>query len=92
MSFETDLDKYLTTPPDDNSSYYEAVYDLITDELLSPAKFDKYETTLDRIISECHIKDISIKDCAKFLTIIIELDLLESIKVKPEKWKKRFAN
>ena len=88
MSFETDLDRYLTTPPEDNSNYFEAVYDLIPETILPYFVYDANEDRLDAIVSDCHIKGITVKDCANFMITLIELELVDLVADKLVKVKK----
>ena len=59
MGFSTDLDKYLTTPPEDNSNYFEAVYEGINDSLPETLSND-LETVIDEIIGWYHIKGFDV--------------------------------
>ena len=79
MSFQTDLDKYLTTPPNDNSNYFEAVYDMIPLEVLPQVMYDSHEETLDKIVDECCINGIDPATCANFMMIMLKLNLIKGI-------------
>ena len=79
MSFKTDLDKYLTTPPDDNSTYFETVYDMIPLKILPQIMYDNSEEILDKIVSECYSNGIGDATCANFLMIMLKLNLIKGI-------------
>jgi len=73
------LDRYLTTPPDDNSNYFEAVYDMIPLEILPQVMYDNSESILDSIVSECNANGIGDATCANFLMIMLKLNLIKGI-------------
>ena len=79
MSFETDLDKYLTTPPNDNSDYFEAVYDMIPLKILPEGLYCRHEETLDKIVDECGVNGIDPTTCANFMMIMLKLNLIKGI-------------
>jgi len=79
MSFKSDLDKYLTTPPNDNSNYFEAVYDMIPLKILPEGLYYQHEETLDKIVDECCINGIDPATCANFMMIMLKLNLIKGI-------------
>lgn len=73
------LDRYITTPPGDNSTYYEAVYDMMPLGILPDSLLNEHEETLDKIVGECCNNDINPAVCANFLMIMLKLKLIKGI-------------
>lgn len=70
------LDRYITTPPEDNSTYFEAVYDAIPLEILSQEQYEANEEMLDELISILNINYLSVSDCASIVIEMIEKKII----------------
>jgi hypothetical protein len=83
MSFSTDLDKYLTTPPEDNDAYYEAVYDCMAMvKELKDFDWDKNQDIIDSIIdgcAYCYNPNFDAEQTATFISLMLKMDLIKGI-------------